>query len=180
MVLSAVGSAEAAGNLTNLLHSLSLIFCSSRVPRRYAWILDLHVQGVTYFFSGVLSAGLGNSQISCSTEEYLRFSPPPSMNCSTYLEPYIDAFDGYLTSESMGSTAECVFCSGNDTNVFLETVSANFDDRCRDFGIFWVYIIFNMAAAPMLFWLTKVPKDKVSTGSKGKDSEVKCDNGSAE
>ncbi|KAG8349702.1 ATP-binding cassette transporter CGR1 [Fusarium venenatum] len=27
MVLSAVGSAEAAGNLTNLLHSLSLIFC---------------------------------------------------------------------------------------------------------------------------------------------------------
>jgi ABC-type multidrug transport system permease subunit len=61
MVLSVVGSAEAAGNLTNLLHSLSLIFCgyadqleiynyslmlsqSSRVPRSYAWFLDIHVQ----------------------------------------------------------------------------------------------------------------------------------------
>ncbi|KAM0233020.1 hypothetical protein ACHAPO_007486 [Fusarium lateritium] len=183
MVLSAVGSAEAAGNLTNLLHSLSLIFCGVLVSPDAMpgfWIFMYRVSPFTYFFSGVLSVGLGNSQISCSTEEYLRFSPPPSMNCSTYLEPYIKAFDGYLTSESMGSTAECVFCSGNDTNIFLETVSANYDDRWRNFGIFWVYIIFNMAAAPVLFWITKVPKDKVSTGSKGKGSEVKDDNGSAE
>lgn len=144
------------------------------------WIFMYRVSPFTYFFSGVLSVGLGNSHISCSTEEYLHFSPPPSMNCSAYLEPYIEAFDGYLTSESMGSTTECVFCSGNDTNIFLETVSANYDDRWRNFGIFWVYIIFNMAAAPLLFWLTKVPKDKMSIGKKGKGPEVKSDNVSAE
>ncbi|WXC60578.1 hypothetical protein SNK03_006457 [Fusarium graminearum] len=183
MVLSAVGSAEAAGNLTNLLHSLSLIFCGILVSPDAMpgfWIFMYRVSPFTYFFSGVLSVGLGNSHISCSTEEYLHFSPPPSMNCSAYLEPYIEAFDGYLTSESMGSTTECVFCSGNDTNIFLETVSANYDDRWRNFGIFWVYIIFNMAAAPLLFWLTKVPKDKMSNGKKGKGPEVKSDNVSAE
>jgi ABC-type multidrug transport system permease subunit len=140
------------------------------------------VSPFTYFFSGVLSVGLGNSQISCSAEEYLHFSPPPSINCSTYLEPYIKAFDGYLTPDSIASTSECIFCSGNDTNVFLETVSANYDDRWRNIGIFLVYIIFNMSAAPVLFWLTKVPKGKVNVGKRDgeMDSEVKSDNGSAE
>ena len=62
--------------------------------------------------------------------------------------------------ESMGSTTECIFCSGNDTNVFLKSVSADYTDRWRNFGIFWVYIVFNIAAAVGLFWLTKVPKRK--------------------
>ncbi|KPA39399.1 hypothetical protein FLAG1_07752 [Fusarium langsethiae] len=183
MVLSAVGSAEAAGNLTNLLHSLSLIFCGVLVSPDAMpgfWIFMYRVSPFTYFFSGVLSVGLGNSQISCSTEEYLHFSPPPSTNCSAYLKPYIEAFDGYLTPESMGSSTECVFCSGNNTNVFLETVSADYNDRWRNFGIFWVYIIFNMAASPVLFWLTKVPKDKVSIGNKERDSDLKGDNASRE
>lgn len=118
------------------------------------------VSPFTYFFSGVLSVGLGNSQISCAPEELLRFAPPPPLNCSTYLTPYIEASGGYLTPDSMGSTTECVFCSGNDTNIFLRSVSANYDDRWRNFGIFWSYIAFNIAAAVFLFWLTKVPKEK--------------------
>lgn len=118
------------------------------------------VSPFTYFFSGVLSVGLANSHISCSTEEFLRFSAPPSLNCSTYLAPYIEASGGYLTPGSMGSTTECVFCSGNDTNVFLASVSASYEARWRNFGIFWSYIIFNIAAAVLLFWLTRVPRGK--------------------
>jgi ABC-type multidrug transport system permease subunit len=82
------------------------------------------------------------------------------LNCSTYLAPYIETFSGYLTPDSMGSTTECVFCSGSDTNIFLESVSANYGDRWRNLGIFWVYIVFNVAAAVGLFWLTRVPKGK--------------------
>lgn len=118
------------------------------------------VSPFTYFFSGVLSVGLANSHIICSTEEYLHFSPRSPLNCSTYLAPYIETFNGYLTPESMDSTTECVFCSGNDTNIFLKQVSASYEDRWRNFGIFWAYIIFNIAAAVALFWLTKVPKGK--------------------
>ena len=116
------------------------------------------VSPFTYFFSGLLSVGLGNSHITCSSEELLRFSPPSAMTCSSYLEPYINASSGYLTPESMSSTTECVYCSGNDTNVFLESVSAKYEDRWRNFGIFWVYIAFNIVAAVGFFWLTKVPK----------------------
>jgi ABC-type multidrug transport system permease subunit len=118
------------------------------------------VSPFTYFFSGVLSVGLANSHISCSTEELLNFSPAPLSNCSTYLAPYIENFGGYLTPNSMGSATECVFCSGSDTNVFLESVSAKYQDRWKNFGIFWVYILFNTVASVGLFWLTRVPKEK--------------------
>jgi ATP-binding cassette, subfamily G (WHITE), member 2, PDR len=140
--------------LTN--NSFSVLATPNALPG--FWIFMYRVSPFTYFFSGVLSVGLANSQISCSTEELLHFSPPESLNCSTYLAPYIEASGGYLTPESKGSTTECVFCSGSDTNVFLESVSAKYEDRWRNFGIFWVYIVFNIAAAVGLFWLTRVPK----------------------
>lgn len=130
------------------------------------------VSPFTYFFSGVLSVGLGNSHISCSPEEYLRFAPPPSLNCSAYLARYIESSDGYLTPESMGSITECVFCSGDDTNTFLETVSASYGDRWRNLGIFFAYSVFNVAAAVGLFWLTKVPKKK-SSDAKQQEMEEK-------
>jgi ABC-type multidrug transport system permease subunit len=118
------------------------------------------VSPFTYFFSGVLSVGLGNSHITCAPEELLRFSPPLSTNCSTYLAPYIAEYGGYLTPQSMASTTECVFCAGNDTNVFLKSVSADYGDRWKNFGIFCVYIVFNIMAAIGLFWLARVPKAK--------------------
>ena len=67
---------------------------------------------------------------------------------------------GYLIPESMDSTTECVFCSGSDTNIFLKGVSAEYGDRWRNFGIFVVYVIFNVAAAVGLYWLARVPKGK--------------------
>lgn len=58
---------------------------------------------------------------------------------------------------SINSTTECVFCTGSDTNVFLKSVSADYNDRWRNFGICWVYIVFNAAAAVGLYWLARVP-----------------------
>ncbi|ETI29379.1 hypothetical protein G647_01832 [Cladophialophora carrionii CBS 160.54] len=182
MVMAAVDSAEAGGNITNLLHSLSLIFCGVlATPDALPgfWIFMYRVSPFTYFFSGVLSVGLANSRISCATEEFLRFSPPPALNCSTYLAPYIEAAGGYLTPDSTGSTAECVFCSGDDTNVFLESVSAKYEDRWRNFGIFWSYIVFNTAAAVVLFWLRRVPKgkrvqQKVETETEAQETDEKA------
>jgi hypothetical protein len=49
-------------------------------------------------------------------------------------------------------------------------VSADYADRWRNFGIFWSYSVFNVAAAVLLFWLTRVPKrvrvQRLETGNK--------------
>lgn len=72
----------------------------------------------------------------------------------------MEVFGGYLTPESMNSTTECVFCTGSKTNTFLKGVSAEYEDRWRNLGIFLVYVIFNIAAAVGLYWLARVPKGK--------------------
>ncbi|KEF51094.1 ATPase [Exophiala aquamarina CBS 119918] len=151
-----------AGTFTNMVMAAVDTAEAGATPEALPgfWIFMYRVSPFTYFFSGVLSVGLANSHITCTAEELLRFSPPSSLNCSTYLAPYIEAFSGYLTPDSIGSTTECVFCSGNDTNSFLKSVSANYAERWRNFGIFWCYTLFNVAAAILLFWITRVPKQK--------------------
>jgi ATP-binding cassette, subfamily G (WHITE), member 2, PDR len=34
----------------------------------------------------------------------------------------------------------------------------NTDERWRNFGIMWLFIVFNVAGALFLYWLTRVPK----------------------
>ncbi|KAL8651741.1 MAG: hypothetical protein Q9226_004578 [Calogaya cf. arnoldii] len=163
MVIAGIESAETAGNITNLLFSLSLIFCGvlatpSALPK--FWIFMYCVSPFTYLVSGMLSVGLANARITCSAEELLRFRPRPPLNCSAYLGPYIASFGGYLTPESVNSTIECVFCAGSDTNVFLRGVSAEYGDRWRNLGVFVVYAVFNVGAAVGFYWLARVPKGK--------------------
>ena len=118
------------------------------------------VSPLSYLVSGMLSVGLANSRISCSPEELLHFSPPSFTTCSSYLASYIEASGGYLTPDSMNSTTQCVFCSGSETNIFLASVSAEYGDRWRNFGIFWVYVLVNAAAAIGFYWLARVPRVK--------------------
>ena len=61
-------------------------------------------------------------------------------------------------NSSMSSTTECVFCSANETNIFLKSVSADYGDRWRNFGIVLVYVIFNIGATVGFYWLARVPK----------------------
>nr|POE54264.1 zeb2-regulated abc transporter 1 [Quercus suber] len=163
MALSLVGTAEAAGNIVTLLFSLSLIFCgvlATPTALPGVWIFMYRVSPLTYLVSGMLSTGLANARITCATEELLRFAPPAGSNCTTYLTGYQKSHGGYLTPESAGSTRECVFCTGNDTNVYLNSVSVEYSDRWRNFGIFWVYVVFNTVAAIGFYWLARVPKGK--------------------
>ena len=60
----------------------------------------------------------------------------------------------------MSSTTECVFCTGSETNIFLQGVSAEYGDRWRNLGVFLAYVVFNVAAAVGFYWLAKVPKGK--------------------
>lgn len=58
------------------------------------------------------------------------------------------------------ATTDCAFCPIKDTNVFLASVSSHYGDAWRNFGILWVYIIFNIFGAVFLYWLVRVPKVK--------------------
>ncbi|ORY14635.1 putative multidrug resistance ABC transporter [Clohesyomyces aquaticus] len=160
MVIAGVEMAEAGGNIANLAFSLCLVFCGvlaspSSLPG--FWIFMYRVSPFTYLISGMLSTGVANTNVVCAPNEYLHFDPARG-TCQEYMKPYIDALGGYV--QNPDATENCSFCPIEDTNVFLKAVSSSYDDAWRNFGIMWVYIIFNIFGALALYWLVRVPRVK--------------------
>jgi ABC-type multidrug transport system permease subunit len=77
---------------------------------------------------------------------------------------YIQERGGFLRDSS--ATSDCQFCQIDQTNTFLAGVNINFDNRWRDFGLMWVFVMFNLGAAVFLYWLARVPKAKKTTARK--------------
>ncbi|KAK4654368.1 Multidrug resistance protein [Podospora pseudocomata] len=166
-IIAGFETAEAGGNIANLLFSLCLIFCGvlatpETMPR--FWIFMYRVSPFTYLVSAMLSTAVANSEVVCAANELQKFAPPSGQTCFEYLDSYMEIAGGYLTNPN--STDMCSFCTIKDTNVFLAQVGANYDDRWRNFGILWAFIIFNIFAALGVYWLVRVPKKKLGAKAK--------------
>lgn len=116
------------------------------------------VSPATYLVGGVMSASLANSEVVCDPRELLRLqAPSESMTCGDFLGPYASVAGGRLWNpEESGSV--CLYCPITNTNQFLARFEIDYADRWRNFGLLWVYIIFNVITAMGLYWLVRVPK----------------------
>jgi ATP-binding cassette subfamily G (WHITE) protein 2 (PDR) len=45
------------------------------------------VSPFTYLVSGMMATGLANTDVICSSIEYLHLNPPPGHTCAAYLAP---------------------------------------------------------------------------------------------
>jgi ATP-binding cassette, subfamily G (WHITE), member 2, PDR len=174
MCIAAIETAETGGNIANLVFSLCLIFCGvlagpSTLPG--FWIFMYRVSPFTYLVSGVLSTGLANTNVTCADNELLHFSPPSGQTCGQYLEPFRQMAGGYIADPS--ATDTCGFCTISSTNTFLAQINANYSTRWRNFGLLWVYVLFNVGAALLLYWLFRVPKSAGKRKEKNEKKETK-------
>lgn len=120
------------------------------------WMFMYRASPLTYLIGGMLSAGLAKTPVTCSELEIILVQPPSGKTCVDYLSTYMETAGG--TVYNPDATADCQFCSMTTSDVFLTSVSSVYGDRWRNFGLMWVYIIFNVAAALALYWLVRVPK----------------------
>ncbi|RMZ88596.1 hypothetical protein DV736_g4173, partial [Chaetothyriales sp. CBS 134916] len=184
MVIAGIGDAETGGNVANLCFSLALVFCGvlatpTALPGFWIWMY--RISPFTYLIEGMLSTAVADSSVVCAANEYLRFPPPSGQTCAQYMEPYINAFSGYLQAATEQSTTNCSFCQLKSTNTFLAAVAVNPDHKWRDFGIMWVYICFNVFGALFLYWLVRVPKGgKHQKEEKASSEERKASNATVE
>jgi ATP-binding cassette, subfamily G (WHITE), member 2, PDR len=106
---------------------------------------------------GMLSVGVANTKATCSEIEVSILDPPSGQTCWQFLEPYIAAVrTGDVFNRN--ATSGCQFCALTDTNTFLKAVSSSYEHRWRNFGILWVYVVFNIFGALFFYWLARVPK----------------------
>ncbi|OAX78545.1 hypothetical protein ACJ72_07147 [Emergomyces africanus] len=160
LMIAAFDAVASAGNLGNLLFLLCLLFCGVlATPEQLPgfWIFMYRVSPFTYLVSGMLSAGLSNTNVTCADNEYLHFDPVNG-TCGEYLESYMSKAGGYLETEM--ATAECSYCPIKETNEFLAGISSSYSDIWRNFGVMWAFIIVNIFAACLVYWWARVPKTR--------------------
>lgn len=107
-----------------------------------------------YFAEGMLVTALKDTRITCSIEEYVRLDPPSGQTCGTFMSNYISSAGGYLIDEA--ATQGCQYCPIAETNKYLENNLLYPENGWRDFGIIWVYIVFNVVAATAIYKLARV------------------------
>lgn len=173
-IVAGFETAEAGGNIANLMFSLCLIFCGvlaspSNLPG--FWIFMYRVSPFTYMVSGMLSTALANAPVECADNEFLNFEPFDNQTCGDYLKTYIGTYGGKL--QDPDATDMCTFCPMADTNAFLKSVNSEYDDRWFNFGILWVFVIFNMVGALAVYWLVRMPKNGLGKGKKAAKKETK-------
>ncbi|PMD28823.1 hypothetical protein L207DRAFT_266106 [Hyaloscypha variabilis F] len=159
MIIAGFESAEAGGNVANLLFMLCLIFCGilanpDTIPR--FWIFMYRVSPFTYLATAMISVAVANTNVICAANEFLYFAPLAGQTCAEYMKEYIKEMGGYLVDSN--ATDICSFCTTDDTNTFLAGSHASYSQRWRNFGIFLSYSAFNIAGALFVYWLARVPK----------------------
>lgn len=170
LVIAGFDTAEAGGNMANLMFTLCLIFCGALAPPSSLpgfWIFMYRVSPFTYLISGILSAGVANTVVECTDNELLRLEPPGNQTCGDFLSPYDQIYGGRIINPD--ADAGCLYCPVESTNTYLAGLSSNYGDRWRNFGILWVYIIFNISAALFVYWLARVPKKRLGKDKKKKE-----------
>lgn len=120
------------------------------------------VSPFTYLISAFLSVGLANNTVSCSALEMISIQPPTGQTCQQYLGPFLQVAGGSLINPN--ATQSCEYCMIADTNVYLASIDSLFEQRWRNLGFLWVYIVFNVFGAMALYWLARVPKKDLWSG----------------
>lgn len=159
--MSFSNTAENGGNAANFMYVLAFFFCGvlvtpNEMPR--VWIFLYRASPLSYFVSAMLSTGLANVDVSCAANEFTIIDPPSGQTCYEYLMDHINDAGGYLLNNN--ATVDCQYCKIKETNVFLSEIQSEYSTRWRNFGIIWAYVVFNIAAAMVLYWVARMPKGK--------------------
>lgn len=116
----------------------------------------------TYWVSGIVSTQLEGKPVDCSTNEVSRFPPPAGQTCAEYLAPYLRLAPGKLLNPE--STTECNYCQLSTAEQFLAGSNIYPSQKWRQWGIFWVYVIFNIFGVILLYWAFRVKKFSPAAG----------------
>jgi ABC-type multidrug transport system permease subunit len=167
MCIAAAPDAHTAGAIVTFLFPMTLIFNGVMQPPSALpgfWIFMWRVSPLTYWVGGMAATLLHGRRVVCSPDEVSIFNPPSGQSCGAYMQPYLTKAPGYLLNPD--ATKECRYCSISVADTFLALSRIYWKNRWRNFGLIWVYVFVNIAAAVLLYYFFRVrPASKNSKTS---------------
>jgi ATP-binding cassette subfamily G (WHITE) protein 2 (PDR) len=164
--------AETAGAVVTLLFSMALTFngvMQSPTALPGFWIFMYRVSPFTYWVGGIGATQLHGREVQCSSTETSVFSPPSGQTCGDYMADFLRVAPGRLQNPT--ATSDCRYCALSNADQFLAGSNIYWGERWRNFGIVWAYVIFNIAAATLLYYMFRIKKWD-SSGMKARMEKV--------
>ena len=157
MCIAAMPDAETAAAIVTLLFSLSLSFngvfqAPSALPG--FWIFMYRVSPFTYWIAAMAGTQVNGKPVACSSTELSVFPPPAGQSCGQYLAAFLTDAPGQLLNPT--STTSCQYCGLRTADQLVAGSNIYYSQRWRNFGVFWAYIIFNIAMAVLLYYVFRV------------------------
>ncbi|KAI1770956.1 ABC-2 type transporter-domain-containing protein [Hypoxylon cercidicola] len=158
-VAAGIEHAESAIQLATLMFWFSLVFCGVLVPPGDLpgfWKFVWRASPLTYLIDGLSIAGLEGVEVTCSPVQLLVINPPNDTTCGDYMTPYIQEAGGYVMNpESFGS---CNYCPISSADSFLYgRLQAGQENPWNNVGYFTVFVVFNVFATFLFYWLFRLP-----------------------
>lgn len=152
MVIAALPDPETASSVVLLLMFMMLTFCGvlQPVPAMPGfWRFMYRLSPFTYWLSGMVSTQLHQREVACSIPETSIFDPPRGMSCGEYLGEDITPLVLQNPNDSYG----CRICSLGVADEFLAGSGISWNQRWRNFGVVWAFIVFNFTMAFVSYWM---------------------------
>ncbi|KAB2572150.1 ZEB2-regulated ABC transporter 1 [Lasiodiplodia theobromae] len=166
LVVAGIEHAATAIHIAQLLFYLVLIFCGVLVAPAALpgfWLFVHRASPLTYVVGGLVSAVLGGGGrvVECADVEALTVVVPRDLRGNTSCAEYLAAYQSYaggsvLNPDERGGT--CRFCPLASVDAYMESVDIRYEERWRDCGLVFVYVVFNVCATFVVYWLLRVPK----------------------
>ncbi|KAL0941992.1 ABC transporter CDR4-like protein 2 [Colletotrichum truncatum] len=159
-IIAPLAAPDLAGVVVNLLALLTMAFCGIGIRRDQMpaiWSDFMYwVSPMTYLASGALSTGLHGVPIECAAREIVHIPAQENMTCPDFLGVFVQIAGGRLVE--IPDANACGWCPSYMTDDLLAVFNVDYGNRWRNFGLMWLYIIFNIGAGLGLYWLARVPK----------------------
>lgn len=171
MTIAALPDATTAGALVTLLMLMSLMFCGVlQTPTALPgfWIFMYRLSPFTYWISAMTSTMLHGRAVTCSETETTVIDPPSGQTCGGYFSAYLSGDGSAGTLQNPGDTSGCRYCSISVADQYLSGSGIDWDDRWRNFGIMWAFVVFNIFIAVGTYYLFRVRPTMRSRKPKGK------------
>ncbi|KAM0664571.1 hypothetical protein ACQRIU_006429 [Beauveria bassiana] len=166
MTIAAMPDAQTASSIVTVLVLMSILFNGVLQPPNALpgfWIFMYRVSPFTYWIAGIVATMLHGREVTCSETETQIFDPRDGQTCGSYLAPLAGSAPGTL--QNPDATADCRYCSYRVADQFLAGSRIYWSERWRNFGLMWVYIVFNIAMAIFLYYIFRVRKGGFGLGN---------------
>ena len=155
LVLYMAPNLQSANVILGLLLSFMIAFCGVVQPKSLLndfWVFMNVASPYTYFVQNLVAIVLHKKPVICSAKELSYFQPPANMTCGAYMKAFLSYSSGYIANpDATSNCAYCIYSVGDD---YLKHISASYSNLWRNFGIFFIYIFFNLVAMVFFYyWL---------------------------